>query len=161
MEIEWLPDVKSELHEIPFACGCCMAIGKKMFDGIEKFDSGIRFWGLEDSEICLRSWLFGYSVLCDPSIRVGHKFRNLPPYSLEWFDIDYNKIWFSLSHFSSERVAKHLRIMSQEADFIKALLLGIEKVLDRRRKLFSKRVYDDDWFFERFPMVDWIKSLNS
>jgi hypothetical protein len=29
MEVEWLPDVTSEIHEIPFACGCCMAIGKK------------------------------------------------------------------------------------------------------------------------------------
>jgi len=158
MEVEWLPDVTSEIHEIPFACGCCMAIGKKMFNEIDKFDSGIRFWGMEDSEICMRSWLFGYSVLCDPSIRVGHKFRNSFPYSVEWFDIHYNKIWLSLSHFCSERIAKHLKIMSQEADFTKALLLAIEnKVLDRRRKLFDKRVFNDDWFFERFPMVDWSK----
>src|SRR5215207_1206934 len=26
MEMERLPDLKSEIHEVPFACGCCMAI---------------------------------------------------------------------------------------------------------------------------------------
>lgn len=157
MEVEWLPDVKSEIHEIPFACGCCMAMGTKMLDKIDRFDSGFRLWGLEDSEICMRSWLSGYRVLCDPSIQVGHKFRNSFPYSVEWFDINYNKIWFSLSHFSSDRLTKYLRTMSQETDLIKALLLSIEnKVLDRRRRLFEKRVYDDDWFFKKFPMIDWV-----
>jgi glycosyltransferase involved in cell wall biosynthesis len=162
MEMEWLPDLKSEIHEVPFACGCCMAIGKKMFNEIDKFDSGIRFWGLEDSEICIRSWLFGYTVLCDPSIRVGHKFRNSFPYEVKWTDINYNKIWFSFSHFSSKRLAKHLKTMSREGDCAETLLMVLEnKVLDRRISLFSKRAYDDDWFFERFPMLDWTSSFYS
>jgi len=29
MDIEWLPDVNSGIHKVPFACGCCIAIRKK------------------------------------------------------------------------------------------------------------------------------------
>jgi glycosyltransferase involved in cell wall biosynthesis len=51
MQIFWLPDLISSIHEIPFACSCCMAVEKKVFNEIGRFDSGTRFWGEEDSEI--------------------------------------------------------------------------------------------------------------
>lgn len=157
MELEWLPDERSEIHEVPFACGCCLAMKRTLFDDVGKFEAGIRFWGLEDSELCLKCWLFGYKVFCDPSIRVGHKFRGSFPYNIEWFDIIYNKIWLSLMHFSSSRLTKFLKSICQEPEFNKALLLSIgNKVLDRRKDIFERQVNDDDWFFEKFPMANWV-----
>jgi glycosyltransferase involved in cell wall biosynthesis len=156
MEILWLPDLNSHVHEIPFACSCCMAVKKCMFDEIGQFDSGIRFWGEEDSEISMRAWLMGHRVLCDPYIRVGHMFRNSHPYDITWFDRTYNKIRLSLSHFSIERIQRHLTAISYTPDFDKILLKVVEdRVLDRRDILFDKRIYDDDWFFETFPMDSW------
>jgi glycosyltransferase involved in cell wall biosynthesis len=156
MDIEWLPDTKDEIHEIPFACGCCMAVEKNTFVQIGQFDSGTRLWGEEDSEICIRAWLAGYSVLCDPSVRVGHKFRTDFPYEVEWIDINYNKIRFSFSHFNSERLARHLATISQTNDFTKTLLMVLkDNVLNRRMELDSKKIHDDDWFFEKFPMSGW------
>lgn len=156
MEPEWLPDINPQIHEIPFACGCCMAIEKRHFDELGQFDSGIRLWGGEDSDICLRSWLFGYGVLCDPSIRVAHKFKTSFLYPVEWLDINYNKIRFSFSHFSSERLTRVLRSMYDENDFSKALIMVLENgVLDRRNTLFTKRIYNDDWFFRKYPMNNW------
>lgn len=105
-------------------------------------------WGLEDSEICLKSWLSGYSVLCDPAIKIGHKFRSSFPYKVEPYDITYNKLWFGLSHFGSKRLALYLKVASLNFDFVEILLMCLDnKVLDRRRELLDKRVYDDDWFF--------------
>jgi glycosyltransferase involved in cell wall biosynthesis len=156
MEVEWLPDMKSGIHEIPFACGCCMAARKKIFNEIGKFDSGNRFWGVEDAEICLRAWLLGYSVLCEPSIRVGHMFRTKHPYELEWIDVLYNEIRLAFSHFKPERLTKYLRAIYQIPNFDIAYSRVLESdVLNRRIKLFNERVYDDDWFFQKFPMNEY------
>jgi GT2 family glycosyltransferase len=156
MDMLWLPDVNPNIHEIPFACGCCLAVGRKMFNDLGQFDSGIRLLGFEDTEISLRAWLMGYRMVCDPTIRVGHKFRKSFPYHIDIFDFVYNKIRFSLSHFAGTRLSKHLRKVLLEPEFNEALLLCIEnETLDRRADLFASRIYDDDWFFNKFPMSEW------
>ena len=127
MAVHWLPDLIPSIHEIPFACGCCMAIEKKLFYEIGEFDSGTKFWGDEDSEMCMRSWLMGHRVLCDPSIRVGHMFRSSHPYVIHWSDIIYNKIRFAFSHFGGERLISYLKSMSGIPDFSKLLIAVIEK----------------------------------
>jgi glycosyltransferase involved in cell wall biosynthesis len=157
MKIYWLPDLKPEIHEIPFACSCCMALEKNMFNEIGQFDSGIRFWGEEDSELSIRAWLMGHPVLCDPSIRVGHLFRGNHPYNIEWPDTIYNKIRFAFSHFGNKRMVRHLRVLANLADFERMLFMVLEdNVLDRRKALFEKRIYTDDWFFKKFPMDYWV-----
>ena len=156
MEIFWLPDLWQEIHEIPFACSCCMAIMKEVFDELGQFDSGIRFWGEEDSELCMRAWLMGYSVLCDPSIRIGHVFRSEHPYNMEWSDTIYNKMRLVISHLNTERISRHLREMSYYPGFDKLLLMVLEDhVLDRRDDFFRRRVHNDDWFFQKFHMEGW------
>jgi glycosyltransferase involved in cell wall biosynthesis len=156
MEVDWLPDVKSEIHEVPFACSCCMAIQKKIFDEIGKFDSGTRFWGSEDSELSIRTWLLGHQVMCDPTIRIGHLFRYSHPYSISWFDEFYNKIRFAFSHFSVPRLVNFLTANSH-LELFKEILAEIQKsdVLERRGNLFCTRIKSDDWFFDKFRMTGW------
>jgi len=161
MEIEWFPDVKNELHEIPFACGCCMAVEKNTFIQIGQFDSGTRMWSEEDSEICMRTWLLGCSVLCDPSVKVGHNFKTSFPYEVKWMDLNYNKIRFLFSHFNSQRLTTYLTALSQASNFTETLLMVLkDNVLNRRKELDEKRIHDDNWFFEKFKMRDWSDSFN-
>ena len=156
MEMVWFPDIMSHIHEVPFACGCCMAVEKNTFDKIGKFDSGIQIWGVEDAEICLRAWLLGYRVLCEPSIKVGHMFRDKHPYDVQWADVLYNQVRLAFSHFKPERLIKCLSAMVQLPNFDKACSNVFESdILNRRKELFSKRVRSDDWFFGRFPMNDY------
>lgn len=156
MQIYWLPDQLAHIHEIPFACSCCLAIQSKAFEEIGHFDSGIRLWGEEDSELSMRAWLMGYRVLCDPSVRVGHMFRKSHPYKIELTDILYNKIRFAFSHFNTERMTKCLRTISDTPQFRNILLMVIEQgAMDRRMDLFRKRIHNDDWFFTKFPMNGW------
>lgn len=156
MEIDWLPDVKHEMHDIPFACACCMAIPRQVFRSIGGFDSGTRYWGSEDSELSMRSWLFGYRVACDPAIRVGHEFRDEHPYHITRFDELYNKVRFAFSHFSVKRLEHFLRGITDEPMLADVLLeIKTSNVFERRAKLFKTRVTTDDWFFEKFRMTGW------
>ncbi|MGI0090122.1 MAG: glycosyltransferase, partial [Nitrososphaerales archaeon] len=104
MEIDWLPDLNPAAHDIPFACACCMVIPKEVFRAVGGFDSGTRYWGSEDSELSMRTWLLGYRVVCDPSMRVAHEFRDEHPYHISRFDELYNKVRFAFSHFSVKRL---------------------------------------------------------
>lgn len=156
MQTEWLPDTIPCTHEIPYASGACMALKKNFFDKIGKFDPGNRYYGLEDCELSIRAWLLGYSVACDPSVKVSHKFKQFFTYKVEWFDIYYNKVRLGFSHFKSERLTKYLNTISHIPDFSKILLKVLEdNILDRREALFDERVHTDDWFFEKFPMNGW------
>jgi glycosyltransferase involved in cell wall biosynthesis len=162
MEIKWLPKKKCSTYEIPFAGGACLAVEKKMFDQIGQFDSGIILWGGADFELCLRAWLLGYRVLCDPSIVVAHGFRRSHPYKVGRLDIHHNRIRVAFSHFNSDRLSRYLKfyagVFGDVSNFNKALLMNIvNHVLDRRELLFKTRIYTDDWFFRKFPMNGWNK----
>ena len=116
----------------------CMALKKKIFDKIGKFDPGNRYYGSEDSEISMRAWLLGYNIVCDPSIKVSHKFKQFFPYKVEWFDIYYNKVRLAFSHLKSERLINYLDTVSQVPDFNKILLMVLgDNVLERREVLFD------------------------
>ncbi|MDE1831715.1 MAG: glycosyltransferase [Thaumarchaeota archaeon] len=156
MNINWLPDLKQEIHEIPFAGAGCMAIQKKVFFDIGEFDSGLRLWGSEDSELSLRTWLLGYQVVCDPSIRVGHLFRETHPYHISSFNELYNIIRLGIAHFSVKRLEKFLYANSESPLFLEALLeVQKDGILARRKHLFTTRTRSDDWFFEKFKMAEW------
>jgi GT2 family glycosyltransferase len=156
MGVEWLPDSVSSLHEIPFAGGCCILMEKDLFYDIGQFDDGIRLWGEEDSELCIRAWLLGYRVLCFPQVKVGHLFRPSHPYSVQWSDVVYNRIRFAFSHFSNPRLSSNLRALQTLSGFNDALLDVLEgDVLERRERLIGKRIHDDFWFFSKFPMAGW------
>jgi glycosyltransferase involved in cell wall biosynthesis len=156
MQTEWLPNTIPYTHEIPYAGAACMALKKKIFDKIGKFDPGNRYYGSEDSEISMRAWLLGYNIVCDPSIKVSHKFKQFFPYKVEWFDIYYNKVRLAFSHLKSERLINYLDNISQVPDFNKILLMVLgDNVLERREVLFDEREHTDDWFFEKFQMNGW------
>lgn len=159
MQVRWLPLSTPGLKDVPFAGGACMAVRKKIFDDIGQFDSDSRSWGMEDAEISLRAWTLGCKVLCDPSVRVAHKFRTVLPYSASWKDLHYNRMRLCFLHFGSERLAKYMRYVMAIPDFdaIVREVLGSD-ALGMRDLLFERRIRDDDWFFERFPMTGWGRS---
>ena len=160
MELKWLTDLTQEIHEIPFAAGACMAVSKRTFEDLGQFDYDFRSWGMEDAEISLRAWTQGCNVLCDTTNRVSHKFKTNFPYTVSPKDIYYNRIRLCFLHFRSKRLIKYLRHLSRhlfpitEFNNILIKLIGSD-VLNKREDLFNKRIYTDDWFFEKFHMKGW------
>ena len=156
MKWEWIPSSNSIIEDIPFAAGAFIAIDFDTFSNIGGFDSGLIYWGGEDAEISLRSWLFGYKVKCHSSIEVAHKFRDIFPYTINWKTIYHNQARIAFCHFGKDRFNEFIRYNSNNLIMNNILYLVItSRTISRRQWLFTNRVYSDDWFFTKFPMCNW------
>ena len=122
LDVIWLSQRSNIPYQIPMAAGLCMGFRKEHFFDINEFDAGMKTYGSEDLEICLRTWLFGNEVMIVPQIEVSHLFRPRHPYSVNWVDVIYNMLRTVLAHFNNE----------------------VKKHIEQRRK------YDDNWFFNKF-----------
>lgn len=153
LEVMWLLD-KSEGNglEIPIACGCAFGIKKEVFDEIGGFDKYFEVWGKEDEELCFKAWLFGYKIILDISVEVKHLFRSKHPYEVTHENVIYNFLCMIYSHFGSKNLAKALNIAHNNYAFSysAAKLMTKEDLMNQRKEYFSKRKYDEDYFFEKF-----------
>mgnify|MGYP001307964960 CR=1 FL=1 len=131
--------------------GGCLAITKRVFDDIGGFDKGFLSWGHEDFEISLKLWLFGYKCYIQPKVKILHVFRKAFPYQVSVVKTDYNMMRMAYSHFSEERIEKckkYIRVPEKTEGIIERVIKygGLEQ----REQYFSRRKYDDDWYFKRF-----------
>ena len=70
--------------------GGCFAIRKDVFMRVGMFDKAFTKWGMEDSELALRLSLSGYRIGIEPSVNVGHFFKESNEYGVDWFSYNYN-----------------------------------------------------------------------
>src|SRR6266508_3982212 len=104
LESAWLEPLDTDrAYEVPITPGGCQAFRKATFRAIGGFETGFTRWGYQDEEICLRAWLHGYRVLADPTVTVGHYFRNKAGYEVDDKDILYNFLRLIHLHFSPRR----------------------------------------------------------
>ncbi|KAH9499289.1 Polypeptide N-acetylgalactosaminyltransferase 10 [Bulinus truncatus] len=65
-------------HNVTSMIGCAIAITRRWWEEIGKFDPGLDIWGGEQFEISFKSWMCGGKVVDAPCSRVAHLFRSLP-----------------------------------------------------------------------------------
>lgn len=70
--------------------GGCFAIQRDTFFSVGSFDRGFNKWGMEDSELALRLSLSGYRIGVEPSVDVGHFFKEINEYGVDWYSLNYN-----------------------------------------------------------------------
>jgi len=149
-ELDWLPKLMDKPYEVPMLGGACVGIRKEVFKeigGWAEFDS----WGHEDSELSIRAWLMGYKVMIIPTIEVAHIFRKQHPYKVDYASVDTNLLQMALLHFSPHRIKRVLSSLE------KARMPPVENaftdhVVSERKRLVTKRKYEDDYFFNRFEL---------
>lgn len=87
----WYPKEKDwgslKTVEVPRLNGPFMAMSPKLFE--DTLVGFIPYFGIEDGEICIRSWLLGKTIIGMPGLTVGHRFASAyPPFtmqkSIEW-----------------------------------------------------------------------------
>jgi GT2 family glycosyltransferase len=155
LEADWLERQGTEPYAVPILPGCCLAMRRDTFEVTGGFDDGLLQSGGVDNELGIRLWLLGYELLVVPATEVQHLFRRRFPYPLTWETILHNRLRLGMAHLQRKRAAKVVRALRGYAAFPSALMLTIEgRISARRSHLFSLRLHDDDWFFERFR-IDW------
>lgn len=153
LDMSWLTRVE-EPTEVPFQPAGCQVVRREVFEKVGGYDEGLRQWGSEDMEFCLRVWLFGHSIQVEPRSTIYHHFRTAPPYPLEMRQVVYNKLRMSFLHFDGallERVLERQFTYPQAPAALARLVR--DGTLEEGRVLRGRRVRDMDWFCERFGIL--------
>jgi glycosyltransferase involved in cell wall biosynthesis len=67
---------KGSLLESPALMGAAFAVGRDLYQRLWGFDGHMRSWGVEDLDFGLKCWQFGYPILHDPDVVIGHRFQD-------------------------------------------------------------------------------------
>ncbi len=153
LENKWLTIKPAKTDIVPLLPGGCMAVAKNAFEFVEGFNEYFEVWGHEDEEISLKLWLLGFPCAVNPDIVIQHLFRPRHPYEVEMYNVHYNLLIMAISHFKNERTQK-IKEKVKKMPYYSKLIKNIEKsgIWEQRKKLFSKRLYDDDWFMKKFKI---------
>lgn len=150
-EVIWNGE-REEVFETAILPGGCLAIKKETFSNVLGFETGFKIWGFEDVELSIKLWLFGYTCMIVPTIKIVHVFRESHPYTVDHKSVDFNLLWMAYKHFSDERIDKCKELIKfSNSNEIEQIALE-SNVLDYRKAYFNSRVYDDNWFFHKFSI---------
>lgn len=151
---DWRGDAASEdVHEIPLACGCAMAMRRDYLLEVGAFDA-IRTYGMEDTELSIRTWLLGGTVRVVPASEVAHRFKESAQYAVNWTDFLYNRLRVAVLHFDDPILARlHAHFRGYPSYGEAMALLEDSDVWVRRDTLRAQRVHDGTWFCERFDVA--------
>jgi glycosyltransferase involved in cell wall biosynthesis len=137
----------------PIIPGCCFATRRDVIEATGGWDDSQLQRGNIDNEGCVRFWLLGYELMITPDTVVAHKFRIRSPYHVGWPEFLFNRLRLAFVHFNPERLGKVVSMLRRYPGFGEALALLVSSdIAERRNRVCSTRVRDDDWYCKRFNM---------
>ncbi|WP_282171267.1 glycosyltransferase family 2 protein [Cytobacillus firmus] len=149
LTIKW-NQKKNELFETAVLPGGCFAISKKAFEDVGGFEKGFRTWGLEDVEISIKLWLFGYRCHVEPNVTILHLFRKKHPYKVRQEEVNYNLLRMAYLHFNEERIHKCKKLTKRKyLRRVEPIVLA-DGAIKQRESYYKKRKFDDNWYFKKF-----------
>lgn len=102
-DYKWLPlqseERGSPIYPVPISGGGCMFMRKDWYDYLGGFDT-MQGWGIEDTELCLRSWAAGGRVQVASQARIRHHFKTneTAGRATEWAAFLYNIMRAAILH---------------------------------------------------------------
>lgn len=153
LDMHWLPPV-SRVTQVPFQPAGCQIVRREVFERLGGYDDGLKCWGKEDVEFCVRAWLFGYRVCVQPASTVYHLFRKQFPYEIDHVQFLYNKLRLIFSHFDRPRLDRVLAGPLRDPGLAQALArIYTDGTRERRESLQAERKHSMDWFCDRFGLL--------
>jgi len=157
---------RRKLYESPALIGCALAVSRALYDELHGFDPHMFYWGVEDLDFGLRSWLMGHPILHDPKAAIGHRFRNsFDNYSVPFDHLVVNQLRMARKNFTQSVWADWLercRRRSPQAlpDHPEGFWARVwELFLKHEASAESERAYvharrerDEFWYAERFGL---------
>lgn len=150
LRVEWLRDEPA--RQVAALGSGCFATRKGLLGALGGFDEGMPQQQYEDTELCVRFWLFGYECWIEPASRVDHFFRTQAPYETQIINVNYNLLRLAYLHFDEARLGRVIAGVRGRAEIGKALakLMVDPQACERRLFLHRNRVFSDNWYFNRF-----------
>jgi GT2 family glycosyltransferase len=143
-------------YTVPMLGGFFLGIRREVFWEVGGFDAGLLIYGMEDMELLLRIWTYGYECVLLPDLEVAHKGPEpgaYPDYQLNWRRGLRNTLRVAVVHFGEARLQRVLKSYAKDPCF-PAAMAGVlaSDALKKRAEVFKTRKRDDEWFFRRFQM---------
>jgi glycosyltransferase involved in cell wall biosynthesis len=138
---------------VPVVVGCAWLISRRLYYQIGGFDLGLRRWGCENIDICLKAYAAGGACYLERSVVVGHLFRGEFPYAIDGADVTYNKLRTAYIHFSDEtfrRVLERLRAQPGFSDARARFQEDLSELNQHRRRQRAAARRDPEWFVRTF-----------
>lgn len=152
----WIMNKPNSIAEIPFAGCAALCITKEVFIKIHGFNNLFRDYGVEDQELCLKSWLYGYKLVVNPNIRVKHLFRRTHNYKINPANSIFNTLCLAYCHFDIKRITKIIDVLKDYNSFSSAVMKvkkNQDSLFTLREKYFNERLNDDNFFFKKFNIT--------
>lgn len=147
LKMKWLVESPARPTDVPFICGCFLAVRRDAFELVGGFDEGMYRWGSEDAELSLRFWLLGYRCQVVPSSSAYHLFRSAFPYDVQLAGILSNTLRLGILHFDRERLNRLVRHHARRKAFAGTWTrLLASDAWQRRAELAELRARDFAWF---------------
>lgn len=156
LQFTWLLTKPKGITEIPMAGAAALGITKEVFKKINGFNHFFQVYGVEDQELCLKAWLYGYKLVVNPNVKVQHLFRAKHPYQVTTANVIFNMLCLTYSHFRKERIVKTVDIVKSSRFFDMAVAdirLNMGLIMKQREQYFKERMYNDDFFFKKFNIL--------
>lgn len=146
-------------YESPALIGCCFAVSRWLYQRLKGFDTDMRFYGSEDLDFGLKSWLMGHPVLHDPHAAIGHRFQSgFANYSVPMEQVLVNQLRMARKHFTEAvwqewlarwRTRNGPPLWQDAWTLFEARRASVER---ERDYLFANRVHDEFWYAEYFHL---------
>jgi len=152
LEFTWLEKPKYAVCEILLFSGCTFGIKRDVFEAVKGFDGHFKGYGVEDQELSLKLWLFGYKVILDSTVIINHLFKTSHTYPITSQELIYNFLCMAYSHFDLKNLAIAINIARKDSyftDIVVKIMLN-EALINQRKEYFHRRIFDENYFFEKF-----------
>jgi GT2 family glycosyltransferase len=134
--------------------GGCFAILREVFFGVGMFDRKFIKWGMEDSELALRLSLAGYRIGIEPKVDVGHFFKEVNEYGVDWFSYNYNFLRMAYCNMNDKDVDYVYSMVPGEESKKQELMEIVRQTSKYRRKtLQMTRKLDFETYKEKYGRV--------
>jgi glycosyltransferase involved in cell wall biosynthesis/DNA-directed RNA polymerase subunit RPC12/RpoP len=138
---------------VPTFVGCCILLPRSLYYQAGGFDLGLRLWGCEFIDLCIKIYRSGGMCLLEPSVLAGHLFRDDRPYPMSYRDINYNKLRTGYIHLDTPRYNLLTDLLRDEPEFDESISFFEQDLpeIDRiRQDQLARSERPPDWFANMF-----------
>lgn len=152
LQFIWLEKPKTITKEVLLVSNCAFLIKKEVFQEVGGFDNNLQVYGVEDQEISIKLWTFGYRILLDCRVEVEHLFEINKLFKVSYIDIIYNYMCLVYLHFDYDNLVGALNVLKEYPGFSQAVskMMLNENLKVQRKEYLKNRKYNESYIFKKF-----------